>query len=231
MSSLFHSLLSLVDDEPRPDHSFYRARKKEIDRCRIVYTDPSDIMTGARIHYKNNKFFICKTWQQVPHDQQRCCRELGSAKARIATVLVKYKTKPNGFVLYPLQYEIHPWIFGERIYTILKQAQINYDFKIDCLNEDYQNIKLIPCNDSLWTDQLNQESQDKIRTIYDYARRSIGLNLSLEQIDRLLDGRTDMSPAELITAQTSVPYAPELPIKMTEQEFKTPGKRRIRWED
>jgi hypothetical protein len=138
-------------------------------------------------------------------------------------VLVKYKTKPNGFVIYPLQYDIHPWIFGERTYTILKQTPniINHDFKIDCLNEDFQSIKLTSCGNSLWTEQLNQEAQDRIRATFDYAKRSIGENLSLEQINRLLNGET-------VIVQPSQQNASALPIKMTELEFRAPGKRRIR---
>jgi hypothetical protein len=231
----------LFRDPISPQYEFYRARDKEIDRCRIVFTNSENILAAAKVHYHSNRFFLCKG--QHNDENQICCRRLNSPKIRVAAVLAKYETNHRGFISYPLNFNIHPWIFGERTFTQLQQIHSTFplnrhDFKIDCLSQEFQALKLIPCEDTLWTEQLNQTSFSKISSTFDYAKRSLGEDLSIEEINNLLRGnevarggeqarrqRDRDRTLQALTRDDPTPVAEE-PVKPP--EYRAPGKRRIR---
>jgi hypothetical protein len=170
-----------------PRYNMYKAKQGVTDRCHIVYTDAAHIVTAAKVHFKN-KFFLCKSGP----NQEICCQVLGPARWRVTTVLVKYKTSIEGIITSPLKYDLYPWIFGEATYLKLIDFQRSHsletpDFTIDCLREEFQQVTLNPCSLSLWTDDLNSAHRIEIEAISQHGKACLGLDLSIEEINNLLE--------------------------------------------
>lgn len=162
----------------------YKGKKGEIHRCAIVYSDPKFMFAGGQCHYKE-KYFFCK--------HGLCCEKLDPAKWRIGAVLVKYGTDKLGNPKQPFSYEIVPWMFGEQTWVKIKTLNnefslTTHDIKIACTNEDYQNLDITPCQESIW--QMKEELKKKIleeaKPAWDYVKKGIASNLSVEEIKDLL---------------------------------------------
>ena len=183
-----------------PRYERFRAHDGTVDRCRIAYTDARSVMTGTRVHFKEN-FFLCK--------QGRCCAILGLPKWRVSTVLVKYLRQSH--TPDPDSYELFVWIFGRKTYMSLNELGVqNRDFNIHCEHEQYQMIRLELCRNS-WANQLNIP-QEKITELYEHGKRCLGLDLSEEEIDTLLQGTEPVASAprqRIITPRLTTP-PPEL---------------------
>ena len=163
----------------------YKGKKGEVHRNAIIFTDPKAMFVGAKIHYKD-RFFLCK--------KGVCCDKLGPAKWRVGSVIVKYNTDRQGNVKTPFSYELYPWIFSEA--TFIKLKTINnefplatHDIKVSCSNEDYQHLDITPCNESIWQakDELKAKILEEAKPIWDYIKKGIASDLSVEEIKDLLN--------------------------------------------
>jgi hypothetical protein len=162
----------------------YKGKKNQTDRVAIVYTDPKAMFAGSKIHFKD-RFFLCK--------KGKCCEALGPAKWRVGAVLIKYSTDRNGMPKKPFEYSLYPWIFSEQTYIKLKNTNSEFplathDIKISCTNEEYQHLDIIPCNESIWTakDELRTAVLEQAKPIWEYVKKSIASDLSVEEINDLL---------------------------------------------
>lgn len=162
----------------------YKGKKGEVHRGAIVFTDPKAMFVGAKIHFKE-KFFLCKN--------SICCEKLGSPKWRVGMVLVKYNTDKLGQPKTPFSYDLYPWLFSETTFVKLKTLNnefplATHDIKISCSNEEYQHLDITPCQESIW--QLKDELKNKVladaKPIWDYIKKGLGSNLSIEDIKDLL---------------------------------------------
>lgn len=158
----------------------YKGKKGEAHRCAIIYTDPKTMFAGSRVHYKE-RFFLCK--------KGKCCDLAGPAKWRVGGVLVKYGTDKQGTMKKPFSYELFPWIFSEGTYTKLKGINTEFplathDIKITCDNDDFQHLNINPCQESIWTarDELKAEMLEAAKPIWDYIKRSIASDLTIDEI-------------------------------------------------
>ncbi len=162
----------------------YKGKKGETHRIGIIYTDPTALFVGNKIHFKE-KYFICK--------KGKCCELLGPARYRIGAVIIKYATDKQGALKKPFSYDIYPWLFGEQTYAKLKSANSEFpltthDIKITCENEDYQNLTPSVCNECVWTskEELKKMVLEQARPMWESLKRSIGQDLSVEEINDLL---------------------------------------------
>lgn len=162
----------------------YKGKKNQTDRVAIVYTDPKAMFAGSKIHFKD-RFFLCK--------KGKCCEALGPAKWRVGAVLIKYSTDRNGMPKKPFEYSLYPWVFSEQTYIKLKNTNSEFplathDIKISCTNEEYQHLDIIPCNESIWTakDELRTAVLEQAKPIWEYVKKSIASDLSVEEINDLL---------------------------------------------
>lgn len=175
----------------------YKGKKNQVDRGAILYTDPKAMFAGSKVHFKE-RFFLCK--------KGKCCEVLGPAKWRVDSVFVKYGTDRQGSIKKPFSFEVLPWIFSESTYVKLKNVNAEFplathDIKINCTNEDYQHLDITPCSESIWTakDELKTMVLDQAKPIWDFIKKSIAGDLSVEEINDLL-GQT-------VTAAASDPSA------------------------
>jgi hypothetical protein len=162
----------------------YKGKKGEVHRCGIVYIDPKAMFAGHKIHFKE-RFFICK--------KGKCCEVCGEPKWRIGAVLIKYGTDRAGNIKKPLSYELFPWIFSEQNYVKLKNlnndfALATHDLKIGCDNDEYQHLIITPCPESIWIakDELKTLVLDQAKSVWEYVKRSLAADLSVEEINDLL---------------------------------------------
>jgi hypothetical protein len=162
----------------------YKGKKNQTDRVAIVYTDPKAMFAGSKIHFKD-RFFLCK--------KGKCCEALGPAKWRVGAVLIKYSTDRNGMPKKPFEYSLYPWVFSEQTYIKLKNTNSEFplathDIKISCTNEEYQHLDIIPCNESIWTakEELRTAVLEQAKPIWEYVKKSIASDLSVEEINDLL---------------------------------------------
>lgn len=162
----------------------YKAKKGEVHRGGIIYTDPKSMFAGAKVHF-NQRFFLCK--------KGICCDKCGPAKWRVGAVFCKYSTDRNGNLRQHFSYELYPWLFSEQTYTKLKNVNSEFplathDIKISCTNDEYQHIDIAPCNECIWTakDKLQKQVLEEAKPIWDFIKRSIASDLSIEEIKELL---------------------------------------------
>jgi hypothetical protein len=167
----------------------YKGKKGEIHRTAIVYADLKTMFAGSKIHYANNRYFLCK--------KGLCCEKCGPAKWRVGSVIVKYATDRNGAIKQPFGYELMPWVFGEQTYVKLKTVNsefplASHDLKISCENDDYQHLSFAPCNESIWLakDELKRKILEDARPIWESVKKSIASDLSIEEIKDLLGAGT-----------------------------------------
>ena len=163
----------------------YKGKKGEIHRTSIVYSDPKAMFAGSKIHYSNQRYFLCK--------KGLCCDKCGPAKWRVGAVIIKYATDRNGTIKQPFGYEIMPWVFGEQTYIKLKTVNsefplASHDIKISCENDDYQHLSFAPCNESIWLakEELKKKILDEAKPMWEYVKKSIASDLSIEEIKDLL---------------------------------------------
>ena len=162
----------------------YKGVKGETHRNAIVYTDPKAMFAGSRIHFKD-RFFLCK--------KGKCCEILGPAKWRVGATIVKYSTNKSGDLKKPFSYELLPWLFSESTYLKLKTVNgefplATHDIKISCSNNEYQHLDITPCSESIWTakDVIKNKILEEAKPIWDFIKKSIANNLSIEDINDLL---------------------------------------------
>jgi len=166
----------------------YKAKKGQVDRCALIYTDPKSMFAGAKVHFKE-RFFLCK--------KGVCCEKLGPSKYRVGSVLIKYGTDRQGTVKKPFSFELYPWIFSEATFVRLKNVNsefplASHDIKINCTNEEYQHLDILPCTESIWTakDDVKSQILEQAKPIWDYVKRSIAQDLSVEEVNDLIGNTT-----------------------------------------
>ena len=166
----------------------YKGKKGEVHRLGLIYTDPKAIFSGKKTHYepKTKRFFFCK--------QGICCDKLGPAKYRMGCVIIKYSTDKLGTLVQPFEYALFPWIFGETTFVKLKSLNAEYeltthDIKVACTNEDYQHLDITPCQESVWQkkDVLKTKILTNAKPVWDYVKKSIAPDLSIEEIKELFN--------------------------------------------
>jgi hypothetical protein len=128
----------------------YRARSHFIDRGALVFADLNAMFIAVQAHFKD-RFFLCKGSQG-----SRCCEELGHCRARVGAIFCRYRTNELGIPMPPFSYDLFPWVFGGITYEKLRLCNVYFplnmhDIKISCSNEEYQNVNILPCHESLWT--------------------------------------------------------------------------------
>lgn len=162
----------------------YKAKKGEIHRLGILYTDPKSMFAGAKVHF-NTRFFLCK--------KGLCCEKCGVAKWRVGSVIIKYATDRQGMVKQPFSYELLPWMFSETNFGKLKSLNADFplathDIKVSCTNDEYQHLDITPCTESIWgaKEAVKNQILLEAKPIWDYVKRSIASDLSLEEIKDLL---------------------------------------------
>jgi len=162
----------------------YKGKKGETHRGAIIYTDPKAMFAGSKIHFKD-RFFLCK--------KGKCCEALGPAKWRVGAVFCKYGTDKMGNIKKPFGFDLYPWIFSEQTYAKLRNTNSEFplathDIKIACTNEDYQHLDITPCSESIWTakDELKNMVLEQAKSIWEYVKKSIAADLSVEEINDLL---------------------------------------------
>lgn len=166
----------------------YKGKKNEVHRGAIVYTDPKAMFAGSKVHFKE-RYFLCK--------KGKCCEVLGPSRWRVGAVLIQYATDKQGNIKKPFAYELFPWVFGEVTYSKLKTVNSEFplathDIKISCENEEYQHLNITPCNESIWTakEELKNQIIEAAKPIWDYVKRSIASDLSVEEINELIGSGT-----------------------------------------
>jgi hypothetical protein len=162
----------------------YKGTKNQIDRVGIIFSDPKSLFSGLKVHYKD-RYFQCK--------KGKCCEVLGPPKFRIGAVIIKYSTDKQGNIKKPFEYEIFPWHFGEGTYIKMKNTNSEFpltthDIKLNCTNDEYQNFDITPCSECIWTakEELKNLVLEQARPYWDYVRKSIAPELSVEEINELL---------------------------------------------
>lgn len=169
----------------------YKGVKNEVHRLAIIYTDPKAMFAGSKIHFKE-RYFLCK--------KGKCCEICGPAKWRVGSVIIKYGTDKQGLIKKPFNYELLPWLFSEATYIKLKTVNSEFplathDIKISCTNEEYQHLDITPCNECIWTakDELKNIVLETAKPIWDYVKKSIASDLSVEEINDLLGLTTSIA--------------------------------------
>lgn len=162
----------------------FKAKKNDVARLGIVFQDPKAMFAGQKVHFKD-RFFLCK--------KGICCEKLGMAKWRVGAVVIRYGTDRMGALKAPFSYELLPWIFSETTYVKLKTVNsefplASHDVKVSCTNEEYQHLDISPCQEAVWMakEELKNKILGEAKPIWEYIKKSIASDLSVEEIRELL---------------------------------------------
>ena len=169
----------------------YKGKKGEVHRNGIIFTDPKAMFAGAKTHFYEpaKRYFLCKNGL--------CCEKIGPPKWRVGAVIIKYGTDKLGNVKTPFSYDLYPWVFSET--TFIKLKTINnefplatHDIKVSCTNEDYQHLDITPCNETIWQakEELKKKILDEAKPIWDYIKKGLASNMSVEEIRDMISGST-----------------------------------------
>jgi hypothetical protein len=200
------------DDIRSTKFKSYKGKQDQTDRIGLIFSSPKEIYKGALIHYKD-KYFVCKSTKE---SKSICCTtsyEKNKPKWRIAAVIILYDIQVKDGKPKLVGYELLPWIFGESMYNTLKEINKEFsleshDLKLKCKNEEFQNMDVLACNDSIW--RKNTELQKKILAdfpaLVEDAKGNLGQDLSLEEIKELLgvetlgsqDAATDVAVGDVL---------------------------------
>lgn len=164
------------DDESAPivggKVESYKATEKRIDRIAIFLfrknpkasdnapikdrylLDSPPVFRTAPTHYKEGSklgYVVCTKGE--------CCKQLGSAKSRTATVILKYQTDEKGNLIAsgsPDKWiRMMPWSFGDakRQDLLAKNTQFPlnaHDLLVKCKEATYQNLEFTSCREAIW---------------------------------------------------------------------------------
>lgn len=166
----------------------FRARKNDRVRCTIIHGHSDEMFIAGQTHFKE-RYFLCKNGI--------CCHRLGPPRWRVACVLLVY----HDLSRHNWTYTLHPWVFGERTYTYLRQQRSrgvplsSHDFVITCSNEQFQQIEIMPCNTMLLHNQpqvTEQVYSESIVVREELCRKNLGMDLDESQITAFLNGALDI---------------------------------------
>jgi hypothetical protein len=200
------------DDIRSTKFKSYKGKEGQTDRIGLIFTSSKEIYKGALIHYKD-KYFVCKSTKE---NKAVCCAtsyEKNKPKWRIGAVVVLYDIQVKDGKPKLVGYELLPWIFGESMYNTLKEINKEFslethDLKLKCKNEEFQNMDVLACNESIW--RKNPELQKKILAefpvLIEDVKGNLGQDLSLEEIKELLgvetpgsqDAATDVAVGDVL---------------------------------
>lgn len=170
----------------------YKNKEGNTDRIGIVYEDPKVMFKGLKAHF-SEKYFGCKSTEK---QKEVCCTHAyagNKPRYRIAAVIIVYDLITKDGKQKLKDYEIIPWIFGEGMYGKLSAADkefplSSHDIKLTCKNEEYQNMDIQSCRESIWGS--NKELREKIlkeaQTMLEERGRNLASDLSLTEIRDLL---------------------------------------------
>lgn len=202
------------DIEPNwKKYPFFRARRGQQYRCAIISTSAEDMFLASQVHFKGG-YAIC--------NKGLCCHELGQPRWRVSCVLLQY---------HPGTYSLHPWTFGERAYTTLRQIHLGnddergsyqgpaydltqYDINISCINEDFQQLSTIPMGRTLEHDLPWDLIYGQAEVVRELCRGSMGANLTDAQMAEFVTGSLDFktvvrNPTEHIEMKLEMPPKPQ----------------------
>lgn len=171
----------------RPEN--FKGKKGILNRIGLVFVNSSTPFSGVKMHYKE-RYFQCKG--------SICCEKLGAPRYRIGAVVIVYATDNLGNVKKEFGYEIKPWMFGDQTYSKLKNANsefplMSHDIKVNCTNQDYQNLDFTPCKESIWQskDDFKKKVLAEAKPTWEYLKKNLASNLSIEEIKDLLGESTE----------------------------------------
>lgn len=144
------------DDIQSKKYNKLKLKAGEELRAGIVFHDNKglELFKGTKVHYHDSgkrTTFMCKSSKE---NKAICCTHKWSGNApkfRIGCVLVIYKQVQGKIHL-----EYMPWVFSEQMYNKIQLADqefplVDHDIRLKCTNEDFQNIDIHSCKESIWT--------------------------------------------------------------------------------
>jgi len=190
----------------------YKGKAGNTDRVGIIPFEGKKFFKGAKCHYKD-RIFLCKS---APGKKEICCTQSYDGNRpmyRIASVLIIYNLVQKDGKTKLKDYQLLPWIFREKMYNKLAQADKEFpldahDIKLSCSNEEFQTIDIQSCRESIWSTSpdLKKKVLEEAAPLFEEAIRNIGADLGLTEIRELLgidapgadDAATDVDLEQVI---------------------------------
>ncbi|MBD3261269.1 MAG: hypothetical protein GF334_06225 [Candidatus Altiarchaeales archaeon] len=185
-----------LDRDDIQPNKFQRFKMKggQQERIGIIYADPKSIFKGTLVHYKD-RYFICKSEGQKPSDKKEICclhsYDSNTPKWRVGCIIVIYDIEKKDGKDKLKGYNLIPWIFSQTMYEKIRGLDFpvtDYDLRVKCTNEEFQNIDITPARNSLW--QSNEGLKKKILSeaegMFNDIPRNLASDLSVTEIRELL---------------------------------------------
>jgi hypothetical protein len=192
----------------------YKGKANQTDRVGLIPYEPKKFFKGAKCHYKD-RIFLCKS---TSAKKEICCAQSYEGNRpmyRIGGVLIVYNLVTKDGKTKLKDYTLLPWIFREKMYNKLVSADKEFpldahDIKLTCTNEEFQNIDIQSCKESIWSSSpdLKNKVLEEAQSLFEEVVHNIGADLSLSEIREILgidapgadDAATDVDLGNVIDA-------------------------------
>jgi hypothetical protein len=164
----------------------YKGKKGVEERVGIVFEDIKTAVKSVKCYY-NQRYFLHK---EDPEFVRFMESKNQVARTRMGCLLIIYQFDPTGVKL--VGYRLIPWVFKEKMYSSLRSVNkefplADHDLKLKCTNEQFQNIEVTPCKDSIW--RKNEKLRDKIlaeaSVHFDQIKKNLASDLTLTEVKEL----------------------------------------------
>lgn len=174
---------------------FFKGRNGESPRIAFV-EDRKQMFMGTKVHWTGSGYIICKK-ADVNHV---CCQRFGRSRWRVGSVIFRYDEVIEVIDMQAPKGKIMPWVFSERIYKLLHDADGNFpldqhDYMVQCENDHYQTISLQPLGMTYINPAVIALYAEDIKKCRQQVRVALGFDLSEEEIQNFPDNRS-MSPRQ-----------------------------------
>lgn len=147
--------------------TFFKGKKAQTQRICILDTASTAVMTHW--HKGTTQYVLCLNdfddEGRVIGDECPACRVLGTPRRKHGLFVVWYETTKRGEPIVSAKkrkagsvnpFEIAVWSFGDDKFCAIRAYKREHgdlrtiDFKVECLDEQFQRLTLIPCKSALW---------------------------------------------------------------------------------
>ncbi len=178
-----------------------------------------EVKTEGGIYIRRPRFLHAKLhWSQETGSfrcfKGACCKELGLAKPRAATLIVEYVTDREGKIKKPFNYEVKMLSLNDTLYKDVQRVNNGFpllktDVLLTCVNEQFKTFKAQPMGPS--TGCKWQEDPDVVAEVLAVAANSwdslrakaLGKKLSEEQFKAIMGIADTRVPTAVLSEDIS----------------------------
>lgn len=196
-----------ISDQKFAQKPFEKVKFKKGEIKRVSVVNPSEAVYEDVHYHENVGYLVCNGGV--------CCELIDPPKRTFALFVAIYDTKDDMSLVDNFDLEknitVKPWVFKEKMFTNLHNFNKRYaldsrDISVECTNEDYQHLTLLPFEDSIYdkSKKVKEHVDKKIEELKPRLERLFGAKLSAEVIKEKFGMQEEIQVAGKTTTDVDV---------------------------